>query len=115
MILFLFYRAPFRLVKNSTWGAQLPFINWESITEQHQPINGSVTLSNHETGHLSEKLEYGNYAILFFPGLFFIIFSYFGSFMVVWGLGSYIWFLGLGFSVDGVWGLLGIFWLGLSI
>ena len=28
-------------------------------------------------------------AIFFFPGLFFIIFSYFGSFMVVWGLGFY--------------------------
>ena len=43
-----------------------------------------------------------------------MIFSYFGSFMVVWGLGFWGWglilgFLGLGFSVDGpvVWGLLG--------
>ena len=44
---------------------------------------------------------------IFFPGLFFIVFSYFGSFIVVWGfgvlgLGSYIRCLGLGFSVDGV-------------
>ena len=48
-------------MKNSTWGAQLPFINWESISEQHQPIKDSVTLSNPETGHLSEQLEYGSY------------------------------------------------------
>ena len=48
-------------MKNSTWGAQLPFINWESISEQHQPIKDSVTLSNPETGHLSEKLGYHNY------------------------------------------------------
>ena len=48
-------------MKNSTWGAQLPFINWESISEQHQPIKDSVTLSNPETGHLSEKLGFHNY------------------------------------------------------
>ena len=48
-------------MKNSTWGAQLPFINWESISEQYQPIKDSVTLSNPETGHLSERLEYGSY------------------------------------------------------
>ena len=30
-------------------------------------------------------------AIFFFPGLFFIIFSYYCSFMVVWGFG--VWFL----------------------
>ena len=48
-------------MKNSTWGAQLPFINWESISEQHQPIKDSVTLSNPETGHLSEMLGYHNY------------------------------------------------------
>ena len=55
-------------------------------------------------------------AILFFPGLFY-------NFFLFWliygglGLGSYIGFLGLGFSVDGVWacarpvgwGLLGFF------
>ena len=35
--------------------------------------------------------------LYFFPGLFFIIFSYFGSFMVVWGLGLWIWGLILGF------------------
>ena len=38
-------------------------------------------------------------AIFFFPGLFFIIFTYFCSFMVVWGLGFWGWGL-----VLGVWG-----------
>ena len=42
---------------------------------------------------------------IFFPGLFCIIFSHFCSALVVWGLGSWIGFLRLGFSVDGVWGL----------
>ena len=37
------------------------------------------------------------WAIFFFPGLFFILFSYFGSFMVVWGLGFWCWGLILGF------------------
>ena len=36
-------------------------------------------------------------AIFFFPGLFFKIFSYFCSFMVVWGLGFWGWGLILGF------------------
>ena len=36
-------------------------------------------------------------AIFFFPGLFFIFFSYFCSFMVVWGLGFWGWGLILGF------------------
>ena len=45
---------------------------------------------------------------IFIPRLFFIRYSNFCSFMVVLGLGSCIGFLGLGFSVDGVWGL----WLG---
>ena len=42
---------------------------------------------------------------IFFPGLFFIILSYFGSFMVVWGfgVGVFSWW-GLG---PVVWGLLG--------
>ena len=42
---------------------------------------------------------------IFFPGLFFIIFSYFGSFMVVWGfgVGVFSWW-GLG---PVVWALLG--------
>lgn len=48
-------------MKNSTWGAQLPFINWESLSEQHQPINDSVTSSNPETGYLSERLGYHSY------------------------------------------------------
>ena len=34
---------------------------------------------------------------IFFPGLLFLIFSYFGSFMVVWGLGFWGWGLILGF------------------
>ena len=38
-----------------------------------------------------------NYTLYFFPGLFFKIFSYFGSFMVVWGLGFWGWGLILGF------------------
>ena len=44
---------------------------------------------------------------IFFPGLFFIIFSFLAHlwWFGVLGLGSYIGFLGLGFSVDGVWGL----------
>ena len=54
---------------------------------------------------------------IFFPGLFFIIFFLFwliygGLGFGVLGLGSYIGFLGLGFSVDGVWGLwCGAFWV----
>ena len=60
----------------------------------------------------------------FFPGLFFIIFSYFGSFMVVWGLGFWGWglilgiwgwgFQLMGFGACGV-GPSGFFGLGLSI
>ena len=46
-------------------------------------------------------------------------FSHFCSFLVVWGLGSWIGFLGLGFSVDGVKGFVvgpsGFLGLGLSI
>ena len=35
---------------------------------------------------------------IFFPGLFFLIFSYFGSFMVVWGFGVGVlfWVFGVG-------------------
>ena len=41
--------------------------------------------------------------LYFFPGLFFIIFSYFGSFMVVWGLGFWGWgFQLMGFGACGV-------------
>ena len=43
--------------------------------------------------------------LYFFPGLFFLNFSYFGSFKVVLGWGLILGFLGLGFSADGVWGL----------
>ena len=44
--------------------------------------------------------------LYFFPGLFFILFSNFGSFMVILvGLGSWIRFVGLGFSFDWIWGL----------
>ena len=56
-------------------------------------------------------------AIFFFPGLFFIIFFLFlliygGLGFGVLGLGSYFGFLGLGLSVDGVWGLwCGAFWV----
>ena len=60
-------------------------------------------------------------AILSFPGLFFIIFSHFCSFMVwIWGfkVGVLDWVFAVGFSVDGGWGLwCGAFWvfgLGLS-
>mgnify|MGYP001794560567 CR=1 FL=1 len=43
-----------------------------------------------------------------FPGLFFILFSYFSSFMAVWGfrVGVLDWVFGVGVSVAGVWGLL---------
>ena len=41
---------------------------------------------------------------LFFPGLFFLLFSHLWWFRVLW-LGSWIGFLGLGFSVDWVCGL----------
>ena len=59
--------------------------------------------------------------LYFSPGLFFIIFAYFCSFydglgFGVLGLGSYFGFLGLGLSVDGVWGLwcgaIWVFWVG---
>ena len=63
-------------------------------------------------------------AIFFSPGLFFIIFSYFGSFMVVWGFGFWgseliLGFRGWGFQLMGF-GACGIrpsrfFGLGLSI
>ena len=44
--------------------------------------------------------------LYFFPGLFFILFSHFCSFMVGWGFGVGVldWVFGLGFSVDEVWG-----------
>ena len=50
---------------------------------------------------------------IFFPG--FIIYTFFLIFAHLWwvgvlGLGSWIWFLGFGFSVDEVWGL----WCGSS-
>ena len=58
---------------------------------------------------------------IFFPGLFFTIFSYFGSFMVVWGLGFWGWglilgfwgwgFQLMGFGACGV-GPSGFFWVG---
>ena len=58
----------------------------------------------------------------FFPGLFFILFSHFCSFMVVWGFGVVVLdgLLGLGFSADGVlalwcWAFCGFIGLGLSI
>ena len=60
-------------------------------------------------------------AIFFFPGLFFIIFIlllliYGGLGFGVLGLGSYFGFLGLGLSVDGVWGLwCGAFWVFLGL
>ena len=52
-----------------------------------------------------------------FPGLFFIFFSHFCSFMVVWGLGlgSQIWLLGSGSQLKGSWACgvrsFGIFWV----
>ena len=51
-------------------------------------------------------------AIFFFPGLFLIIFSYFGSFMVVWGLGLWGWGHILGIWVGGfsLWGLGPVVW-----
>ena len=61
---------------------------------------------------------------IIFPGLFLIIFSYFGSFMMVWGLGFWGWglilgFLGWGFQLMGFGacgvGPSGFFGLGLSI
>ena len=64
------------------------------------------------------------HAIFFFPGLFFIIFSYFCLIMVVWGLGFWGWglilgfwgwgFLLMGFGACGV-GPSGFFGFGLSI
>ena len=52
--------------------------------------------------------------ILYSFFLFWLIYGGFG--FRVLGLGSYIWFLGLGFSVDGVLGLCvgpsGFFWVG---
>ena len=60
-------------------------------------------------------------AIFFFPGLFFKIFSYFCSFMVVWGFGVGVllsfWGWGfhlMGFGACGV-GPSGFFGFGLSI
>ena len=65
--------------------------------------------------HIAAKLV----LYFFFPGLFFIMFSYFGSFMVVWGwvLISGFWGWGfhlMGFGACGVWPS-GFFGLGLSI
>ena len=50
----------------------------------------------------------------FFPGIFFMIFAFFAHLWWIGGLGlaSYIGFLGLRFSVDGVSGLwCGAFWV----
>ena len=59
---------------------------------------------------LSLDVSILKFLLYFFPGLFFIIFFLFwliygGLGFGVLGLGSYIGFLGLGISVDGVWGL----------
>ena len=65
----------------------------------------------------SHNIQKHVFSLYFFPGLFFTIFSYFCSFMVVWGLGflgwgSYIGFLRYGCSVIGIWGLrCGAFWV----
>ena len=44
---------------------------------------------------------------IFFPGFFFILFSHFCSFMDGWGFGVGVLdrALGLGFTIDGDWGL----------
>ena len=70
------------------------------------------------------KLYLSNFPVLFFPGLFFIFFPHFCSFMVVWGLGFWGWglilgfwgwgFQLMGFGVCGV-GPSGFFGFGLSI
>ena len=61
---------------------------------------------------------------IFFPGLFFVIFSYFSSFIVVWDLGFWGWglrlgFRGWGFQLMGFWACgvvpYGFFGLELSI
>ena len=49
------------------------------------------------------KLHLPNFPVLFFPGLFFIFFPIF----------AHLWWLGLGFPVDGVKGLWGFSGLGL--
>ena len=66
----------------------------ESLTQYIVPL-----ISIHrETGYWTLQ------SYIFFPGLFFIIFSYFGSFMVVWGLGFWVW---------GLWcGAFWVFWVG---
>ena len=47
---------------------------------------------------------------IFFPGLFFIIFSYFGSFMVVWGFGGRVLYWVFGVGVISWWGLEPVVW-----
>ena len=53
------------------------------------------------------KAQTGFPWLYLFPGFFFLLFSYFFSFMVIWGFGVGIldWVFGVGISVDGVWGL----------
>ena len=66
---------------------------------------------------LSSYEQAGHITLYFFPRVilfyFFLILAHLWWFGVV-GLGSYIGFLGFGFSVDGVWGLwcgvFGVFW-----
>ena len=78
------------------------------VKSQHSSLlsNNVCSLCNPKT-HLM---------LYFFPGLFFIFFLFFAHLwwfgFGVLGLGSYIGFLRLGFSVDRVWGLwCGAFWV----
>ena len=70
----------------------------------------------HNDLNYTHKVAYSSYIV--FPGLFFILFSHFFSFMVVkgLGLGSMGVGLGLGFSVDWVWDLwCGALWVFLGM
>ena len=72
------------------------------------------------SNHITSKNTFSRYIFSQVYSLYiFLIFAHLWCFGVL-GLGSYIGFLGLGFSVDGVWGLwCGAFWvfsgMGLSI
>ena len=92
------------------------------VTNQHTDLM-TLEFGNEIVRHLKESGKHGNarvydmmlksinkfkdgkdfpmintiYRYIFFPGLFFIFFSYFGSFLVVWGLGFWGWGLLLGF------------------
>ena len=86
-------------------------IRREALLEIPDDLNLNISGLSNECREVIMQAKPGNVSCLllllalFFPGLFVTLSSHFCSFVVVWGLGSWIGILGLGLSGDGVWGL----------